>query len=92
MNTKPVGYLLIINNEEFKNREGNISKRGGTDVDAKRLRGVFSRRGFEIIEKKNLSAKVSQLVLKYLSLQIKLFSSIEFIAICQILIHSTALV
>ena len=33
--------------------------RHGTDEDARMLREVFSRRGFKIIEKKDLSAKVN---------------------------------
>ena len=71
MNTSPVGYLLIINIEEFKNSAGKISDiRHGTDEDARRLREVFSRRGFEIVEKKNLSAKVRELILKFLSLHL----------------------
>ena len=70
MNTNPVGYLLIINIKEFKNSAGKvINIRQGTDEDATRIRDVFSRRGFEIVEKKNLSAKVCQLILKFLSVQ-----------------------
>ena len=69
MNTNPVGYLLIINIKEFKNSAGKVNIRRGTDKDATRIRDVFSRRGFEIVEKKNLSAKVCQLILKFLSVQ-----------------------
>ena len=63
MNTNPMGYLLMINIKEFKDSGGNIIERmtrHGTDEDARRLREVFSRRGFKIIEKKDLSAKVNE--------------------------------
>ena len=71
MNTNAVGYLLIINIKEFKDSAGKIiGIRHGTDEDAKILRDVFSRRGFETIEKKNLSAKVSEPILKFLSVHL----------------------
>ena len=67
MNTNPMGYLLMINIKEFKDSAGNIIERmtrKGTDEDARRLREVFSRRGFKIIEKKDLSAKVNEIIQK----------------------------
>ena len=47
--------MLMINNEEFLTPK---NKRCGTQKDAERLRKVFRRYGFEVIEQNDLSSKV----------------------------------
>jgi hypothetical protein len=47
--------MLIINNIDFGN--GNI--RHGTEVDAQNLKSLFTRLGYKVFEKTNLSANVS---------------------------------
>ena len=54
MNEDTPGHVLIINNKDIK----GIKPRHGTDEDAERLENLFSNRGFNVIVKKNLGAKV----------------------------------
>ena len=56
MNEETPGYVLIIHNKDFDDRDHK--RRDGTDKDANRLVNLFSKREFNVIVKKNLSAKV----------------------------------
>ena len=56
METNPKGYVLIINNKYFENNPGKT--RHGTDNDARRLKQVFGKLGYEVEEKKDLTASI----------------------------------
>ncbi|XP_060683539.1 caspase-8-like [Hemiscyllium ocellatum] len=52
MESKPRGYCVIINNSIFE----TMPQRKGTEVDAKRLDGIFKWLGFEVVLFRNQSA------------------------------------
>lgn len=52
LNSKPLGYCLVINNFKFDESED----RYGTNVDADNIEKVFQKIGFDVIPKTDLSA------------------------------------
>lgn len=52
MKSRPRGYVLLINNEEFTQSGGAYGDRAGTHVDGDNLCALFVQLGFEIFEKK----------------------------------------
>ncbi|XP_053186631.1 caspase-8-like [Scomber japonicus] len=61
LNSHPVGLCVIMNNENFKNKE----QREGTDKDARRLAEVFSRLGFRVLMCKDQERDQMVRALKY---------------------------
>ncbi|GLD74124.1 caspase-8-like isoform X1 [Lates japonicus] len=61
----PRGLCVVINNESFSGP--GLSSRGGTQEDAKALRKVFYRLGFEVVIHDNLTAGDMRQKLKELS-------------------------
>ncbi|XP_078120749.1 caspase-8 [Sander vitreus] len=60
----PRGLCVVINNEYFLGTE--LKNRGGTQEDAKALRTVFTRLGFNVVVHDNLTANEMLLLLKEL--------------------------
>ena len=60
MSSDPKGYVLLINNVDFHDHED--PRRAGSDKDAKDLEMVFSRVGFKVIQKRNLTGAVCVVV------------------------------
>ena len=58
MITKPKGFVLIIDIEEFS---GGENTRKGSDKDVQQMKVVFSSFGFQVKVLKNLFAKVTHL-------------------------------
>ncbi|GAU97713.1 hypothetical protein RvY_08963-2 [Ramazzottius varieornatus] len=52
MKSRPRGYVLLINNEEFTHSGGAYGDRAGTHVDGDNLCALFVQLGFEIFEKR----------------------------------------
>ena len=65
METSPKGYVLIINNKVFYNDPRSSNTRHGTDNDVERLKQVFGKLGYEVVEKRDLTASVSKHELYY---------------------------
>lgn len=53
MESDPRGFLLIINNKDFK---GDLAVRDGTDVDCDKLKSLFLSLGFGVDVRTNLTA------------------------------------
>ncbi|GFU33617.1 caspase-3 [Nephila pilipes] len=53
MNSKPIGYCMIINNVDFD----LLQRRDGSDEDAVALESLFRMLGYEVTPKRNLTAE-----------------------------------
>ncbi|MBN3301314.1 CASP9 protein, partial [Amia calva] len=56
MDTTPCGHCLIINNVDFS-QDSKLNNRRGSDIDCDRLEKRFKSFSFDVVVKKNLTAK-----------------------------------